>query len=506
MAEFSLTEFDAVPWIAADESRPAVELAEIPAGLSDRGRRVLASNARLRSLLDESADGFPSDSERAYALAYHAGNLGLSKEDAAWLVADLYARPGKKRLHLHKLQLTLRAWAKGRDAASAQEAPSFETDLDVGFDAGPEPASSANRGQAPRGGQPPRTDRKTAESLVVVPAGGAEPFEVLAATEFLQASFTGATRLVPSIGLTERGVGLVTGAGGEGKSVLLLNLALAWAGASLPLSEAIPATRRLRVMVFQVEDAPGMVQERLRMMVGSATPPAGLFLFTRKEPMRFSGAKGRPNDRALERLGATLAAQAPIDLVVCDPLVYLHEAEENSSSEMMRWLVPLREVCRRAGAAILVIHHAGWALDGDDARGRGTTAIRAWADLEVALRAQTRGGRTLHRLNLVKTNFAPRWKQPLTLELDPDTLRFRVVDETATLCPPEDLAGWLQEAHGGSWTEKRDDLYKAICAQFGCEQRTAREAVKRAKDLRLLIDEGQRKPLRVVANSPDLPI
>lgn len=173
---------------------------------------------------------------------------------------------------------------------------------------------------------------------------------------------------------------------------------------------------------------------------------------------------------------------------------------------MMRWLVPLREVCRRAGAAILVIHHAGWALDGDDARGRGTTAIRAWADLEVALRAQTRAGRTLHRLNLVKTNFAPRWKQPLTLELAPDTLRFRVVDETATLCPPEDLAGWLQEAHGGSWTEKRDDLYKAICAQFGCEQRTAREAVKRAKDLRLLIDEGQRKPLRVVANSPELPI
>jgi archaellum biogenesis ATPase FlaH len=326
---------------------------------------------------------------------------------------------------------------------------------------------------------------------------------MLPAGEYLRASFTGATRLVERIGLTEGGVGLVTGAGGEGKSVLGLNVALVWTGATLPLGEAIPAARTLRVMLFQVEDAPGMVQERLRMMLGSAPAPAGLFLYTRKEPMRFSGAKGRPNDRALDRLRVTLAKHAPIDVVIFDPLIYLHEAEENSSSEMTRWLVPFREVCRQAGTAPLIIHHAGWAGDGDDARGRGSTAIRAWSDFELALRAQTKGGRVLHRLNLVKANFAPRWKEPLTLELDSRTLRFSAVDEAGTLCPPDAFATWLEEDHNGVWTGARADLYTAMGKKFGCSERTAKAAVARAKVEGKIKDQGQRRPLGVVAYSPE---
>ena len=342
------------------------------------------------------------------------------------------------------------------------------------------------------------------------PASKVKPYEVLPAAAFLQSTFTGSARLVPSLGLTECGAGLVTGPGGEGKSVLALNLGVAWTGVALPIGEAIPALRPLRVMLFQVEDSPGMVQERLWKILGSyPNIPAGLFLFKRDEPMRFSGARGCPNEWALDRLGATLQRHRPIDVVMFDPLVYLHEAEENSSSEMTRWLVPFREVCRRAGAAPLVIHHAGWMPDGDDARGRGSTAIRAWSDLELALRTQTKGGQTSHRLNLVKTNFAPRWKQPLTLELDPDTLRFRAVDEIGSLCPPDALVAWLKEDHGGAWAGTRAELYTAIEKRFGCSDRTAWATVKQAKDVGLLIDAGQRKPLRVadsVADSPELPI
>lgn len=480
---YDLTEFDAIPWTEADEARPDITPPERPEKLSERGERVLKANARLRETLDGTRDGYPSDSERAFALAYYAGHAGLSLEDATWLLCDLYSRPGKKTLHRSKLQKTLRAWAKGREEAGREEVGHMEQ------------TSAEVVGDAPGTGAGPREARKGEDE--------AQPYEVLPGPDFMRSSFSGATRLVPSIGLTEAGVGLLTGAGGEGKSVCGLNLALAWTGATLPLGEAIPAARRLRVMVIQVEDAPGMVQERLRMILGSAPPPADLFLFIRKEPMRFSGARGKPNEKALERLGATLTRHAPIDLVVFDPLVYLHEAEENSSSEMMRWLVPFREVCRQAGAAPLIIHHAGWAGDGDDARGRGSTAIRAWADFELALRAQTRNGRTLHRLNLVKTNFAPRWKDPLTLELDPVTLLFHPVDETGTLCSPGALVEWLTRDHDGRWTGKRADLYEAICKRFECKYRTAEDAVKRAKDQKLLVDHGMRKPLEVSADSQE---
>ncbi len=486
MADLDLTEFDAIPWTEADEGRPDVQLSAVPHALSERGKFVLAHNPSLRGVWDETANHFPSDSERAYSIAWHAGRCGLSKEDAAYLLHEFYARPGKKKLHVTKLVKTLRAWQKGREEAEREE---IGAPRETAGQAEP-PTPAKENGAAP-------TTRHT--------AGGAEPFEVLAAAEFLQASFHGATRLVPSIGLTESGVGLLSGPGGAGKSVLSLNLALAWTGVPLPIGEAIPPARTLRVMVFQAEDAPGIVQERLRKILGSTPVPCGLFLFTRMEPMRFSGAKGRPNERGLDRLQATLRAHAPIDVAIFDPLVYLHEAEENSSSEMARWLVPLRDACRATGTAPFIIHHAGWAPDGEDARGRGSTAIRAWSDLELALRGQAKSHRTIHRLNLVKTNFASRWKRPLTLELNEETLRFQVVDETGTLCPPEDLVAWLREEHGGVWTDKRGNLYEAIVKQFGCERRTAQESVKRAKALGFLVDHGQRKPLEVVANSSESP-
>jgi hypothetical protein len=164
---------------------------------------------------------------------------------------------------------------------------------------------------------------------------------------------------------------------------------------------------------------------------------------------------------------------------------------------MMKWLTPFREVCRQAGATLFIVHHAGWAPDGEDARGRGSTAIRAWADCELSLRAQSKGGKVLHRLNLVKCNFAPRWKDALTLELDPETLRFAVVDEADALCSTDALVAWLSEDHDGEWTGKRADLYQAMCERFGCSKGTAEKAIARAKKEKRLTDEGKRTPLKV---------
>lgn len=140
MADIELTEIDTlIPWTEADESRPGVELAEIPAEFSERGKRVLAANVKLRSLWDETGDRFPSDSERAYSIAYHAGAFGLSVEDAAWLLSEFYRRPGKKSLHRSKLEKTLRAWAKGHEEAAREEqghAPPINRGADASGGAG----------------------------------------------------------------------------------------------------------------------------------------------------------------------------------------------------------------------------------------------------------------------------------------------------------------------------------------------------------------------------------
>lgn len=129
-----------------------------------------------------------------------------------------------------------------------------------------------------RNGDDPEDHLRDFFEMVGAPHAGrsAEPFDALPATEFLAASFTGAVRLVPSIGLMECGVGLLSGPGGNGKSLLALNLGAAWSGAPLPIGEAIPAARPLRVLMFQVEDSPGMVQERLRKILGGLRGPRSL--------------------------------------------------------------------------------------------------------------------------------------------------------------------------------------------------------------------------------------
>jgi hypothetical protein len=330
-----------------------------------------------------------------------------------------------------------------------------------------------------------------------------EPFEMLPIEEFRRASFLGSRFLVESIGLTEGGVGLFTAPSGDGKSLFVLNAECAWAGADLPIAKALPAVRPLRILGFEVENAPGIERFRADKILGSAHGPGGLFLFTRNQPIQFSGSKGKPEEKALEQLRETLARFQPIDLVVLNPLVYLHEAAENDATEMMRWLKPLREVCRLAGAAILLVHHAGWVGDGEDSRGRGSTAIRAWSDFELSLKRQKKNG-TLFRLNLVKANFVPAWKGALTLQLNDQTLRFEAVDETGMVCPPEALVEWLVGECGSEWKQSRRALHEAISQHFGCELRTAQEAFKRAKDLGLLTAEGQRGPIRVATSQGEL--
>ena len=106
-------------------------------------------------------------------------------------------------------------------------------------------------------------------------------------------------------------------------------------------------------------------------------------------------------------------------------------------------------------------------------------------------------------MNLVKANFAPLWKQHLTLEFDKDIYLFHPVDEAENLCPTSALVAWMTEELNGIWTSKRLDFYAAVCKRFNCSDKTARDATAKAIKERKLINHGLRKPLEVVANSQE---
>jgi hypothetical protein len=90
---------------------------------------------------------------------------------------------------------------------------------------------------------------------------------------------------------------------------------------------------------------------------------------------------------ALPRLAATLARSRP-GLLLLDPLIRLHRADENSAQEMAVILDGLRDLARNAHTAILLVHHARKASAGHSPGTglRGSSDLAAFGDSNLYLR------------------------------------------------------------------------------------------------------------------------
>jgi hypothetical protein len=117
-----------------------------------------------------------------------------------------------------------------------------------------------------------------------------------------------------------------------------------------------------------------------------------------------------PADRA--KLEHTVEQLKP-RLLVLDPFVRLHRIDENASGEVAPLLAYLRELQRKHGLAVLVVHHAkkgagriraGQAL-------RGSSEFHAWGDSNLYLR------RLGNELTLTVEHRAAASPPPVSLEL-----------------------------------------------------------------------------------------
>jgi len=89
----------------------------------------------------------------------------------------------------------------------------------------------------------------------------------------------------------------------------------------------------------------------------------------------------------LGRLEATLSTFQP-RLLLLDPLIRLHRADENSASEMSVILDGLRNLARASKTAILLVHHARKAAAGSSPGSglRGSSDLHAFGDSNLYLR------------------------------------------------------------------------------------------------------------------------
>jgi len=139
------------------------------------------------------------------------------------------------------------------------------------------------------------------------------------------------------------------------------------------------------VLLFAAEDALHIVRRRLEGICAAA----GLALADLDIQVITAPILRLDLDADRRNLADTVARLLP-RLLILDPFVRLHRIDENASGEVAPLLAFLREMQRRHGTAVLVVHHArkgaGNARAGQALR--GSSEFHAWGDSNLYLRRE----------------------------------------------------------------------------------------------------------------------
>lgn len=243
---------------------------------------------------------------------------------------------------------------------------------------------------------------------------------------------------------SEQAVGIVGGEPKCCKSFLALDLAVSVA-AGTPCLRRFVVPKAGRVLLYAAEDALHIVRRRLDGIASAAgVTLADLDIQVITVPvLRLDLDADRRN------LAETVDRLRP-RLLILDPFVRLHRIDENASGEVAPLLAYLRELQRRYGVAVLVVHHAKKGAGGVRAGQalRGSSEFHAWGDSNLYLR------RDGEELTLTVEHRAAASPKPLTIELAQQglALALSVIDRAtpATVTSPsldERITTLLSEAH-----------------------------------------------------------
>jgi hypothetical protein len=180
----------------------------------------------------------------------------------------------------------------------------------------------------------------------------------------------------------DQAVGILGGEPKCCKSFMALDMAVSVASGS-PCLRRFPVRRTGPVLLFPAEDSLSVVRQRLEGICAAAnTSLDALELFVITAPKLLLDL---PQD--CEGLRQTVAAIKPV-LLVLDPFIRLHRADENASKEVAPLLGFLRELQRDFQLAVLLVHHvrkrAGKERPGQALR--GSSDLHGWGDSNLYLR------------------------------------------------------------------------------------------------------------------------
>lgn len=258
-----------------------------------------------------------------------------------------------------------------------------------------------------------------------------------------------------------------------GKTILAMNLAyhLAagenWHGLQIP--------KPCKVLYISIEGGPRSLRKRLETIwCGAVRPPEGNIAIWAVPPFDIL----KPSHFAA--LEAEVEAFGP-DVIIIDPLIKIHRAEENDNSAMQRVMDQIRSLIIARGISIIIIHHSS--KTGNTAR--GASSIVGDADASLRLEWEDREAHIgLRRLYFEDIR---HFKAPMSLYLDLDP-------ETLTFISNKSDQGLAERILSDAHEMTRRDLATAIGTQTGKSQTWAYDHIKaEIKENRIEINSDTKK-------------
>jgi RecA-family ATPase len=188
--------------------------------------------------------------------------------------------------------------------------------------------------------------------------------------------------------LTEMENLLIVGPSGIGKSLLTLNIGLnlGMPAANKSLWGIFNIPNQFKTLFIQSENSLLGIRKRLGLIFkgNEAYKKARRCLIFPgiNGDCRISGNVTDPyfQDFLREMIYATDSK-----VVVVDPLISFHHANENDNAEMRKYLDTLMSICIETQTSLILIHHVGKASSGAVGGGRGASSIGDWADNVLSL-------------------------------------------------------------------------------------------------------------------------
>jgi hypothetical protein len=212
---------------------------------------------------------------------------------------------------------------------------------------------------------------------------------------------------------TAEAVGVIGGQPKSGKTTLALDMAVSVASAS-PCLGTFPVRTPGPVLLYAAEESAATLRRRLQTITGLRG------LDFDQLDVRVIVTNSLRLDRSDDqvRLDATVTFHRPA-LLILDPLIRIHMADENASGDIAALLGYLRALQRKCGTAICLVHHVRKQVSSSTGAGyslRGSSDLYAWLDSFLYLRKHR------DQLTLSAEHRSAPPLGPLQLELasDPD--------------------------------------------------------------------------------------